>query len=215
MTSNPDQRLWPFQTRQMHAVEMQPGRHKQVSCSRPAFSPSYQGLCICVVLHRPEAFVSSCRTSLSSQVTCVAIEPILTSQTGEFTAMRPVLSHAATSNSSQVARSPCGCDALDSKLWESMSRFLCLSENEKWNLPFQTDHTMLQADMIPAGISPLLQPQNTIRFLHLSGSLSTTVCFEHLQLWGSQLWLAGHHGPQIEISVCRCLCSSLPVLGLP
>ena len=93
---NPDQRLWPFQTRQVHAVEMQPGRHEQVSCSPPAFSPSYQGLCMCVVLHRLEAFVSSCRTSLSLGVTCVAIGPVSTSQTGEFTAMRPGLLHAAT-----------------------------------------------------------------------------------------------------------------------
>lgn len=29
---------------------------------------------MCGVLHRPEAFVSSCRASLSSRVTCVAIE---------------------------------------------------------------------------------------------------------------------------------------------
>lgn len=75
MTSNPGQRLSPFQTQQLHAVEMQPGRHKQVSCGPPAFSPSYQGFRMRVVLHRPEAFVSSCRTSLSSRVTCVATEP--------------------------------------------------------------------------------------------------------------------------------------------
>lgn len=89
MTSNPGQRLSPFQTRELHAVEMQPGRHKQVSCGPPAFSPSYQGFHMRVVLHRPEAFVSSCRTSLSSRVTCVAIEPISVSQTGESAAMRP------------------------------------------------------------------------------------------------------------------------------
>lgn len=102
MTSNPDQRLWPFQTRQVHAVEMQPGRHKQVSCGPAVFSPSYQGFHMRLVLHRPEAFVSSCRTSLSSRVTCVAIEPILTSQTGEFTAMRPAFCMQPQSNLSPV-----------------------------------------------------------------------------------------------------------------
>lgn len=48
----------------------------------------------------------------------------------------------------------CGQDALDSKSWESMSLLLCLSENR--NLLFQTDHPTLQADIIPAGLSPLL-----------------------------------------------------------
>jgi len=96
MTSSPDQRLSPFQTQQLHAVEMQPGRHKQVSCGPPAFSPSYQGFHMRVVLHRPEAFVSSCRTSLSSRVTCVGYRTHLNVPDREICGYAAGLLHAPT-----------------------------------------------------------------------------------------------------------------------
>lgn len=184
MTSSPDQRLSPFQTRQVHAVEMQPGRHKQVSCSPPAFSPSYQGFHLRVVLHRPETFVSSCRTSLSSRVTCVAVEPISTSQTGEFTAMRPAfrmqpqeqlvpdgqIFHADRTHRNQP--------------WESMSRLL--GRPEKRNLLLSQPDNMLQAQISPVeAFSATAATEDHDTHSPFPRVVEYCVCFKASQLYGS------------------------------
>lgn len=92
---------------------MHPGRHKQVSCSPAAFSPSYQGFRMCVVLHRPEAFVSSCRTSLSSRVTCMAIEPSQRPRPGNLRLCGRPFACSHKANCPRWPDFPCVQDALD------------------------------------------------------------------------------------------------------
>lgn len=83
-----------------------------------------------LVLHRPEAFVSSCRTSLSSRVTCVAVEPISTSPD------RGIHGYAARAcmqlqrNFSQVAKCLCGLEAPESNHGTECPSFVSLRKQE-------------------------------------------------------------------------------------
>lgn len=167
-----------------------------------------------LVLHRPEAFVSSCRTSLSSRVTCVAIEPILTSQTGEFAAMRPAFRMQPQSNMSQMARFPSRQDALESSRGKACPVSWVFPRTGRYcfNLIIQR----VRRDWTQEGRSPLRycshgRPSTYFTFRETYRPL----CASSLSSPGIPTLTCGSRWPPIEVSVCRSLCSSSPMLGLP
>lgn len=124
------------------------------------------------------------------------------------------LSHAATKQLVPDGQISIWTERTLVQSWESMSRFLGLSENRK--MLFQPDRTTLQAGLVPVRHSPLRYCSHgrppiyfTIRETY------RPLCASSLPSLGIPTLTCGSPWPPVEISVCRSLCSSSSVLGLP